>query len=303
MWFKNLTLFRLAESFSVTAEELSACLRKASFQPCASRELISYGWVTPLGPRASEFVHASTGYMLFCLQAEERILPGAVVRDAVQAKVAEIEERQGRQVRPGEKRSIREEVLYDMVPRAFTRRRQTYAYIDPRRGWLIIDGVGRRMVEELTRLLRDGLGSLPIRPPAVVNSPAMVMTSWLDHGDLMAGFVLGEECELRDGREAAGIVRCRGQDLSGPEIQAHLQAGKQATRLALIWNERIAFILGEDLSIRKLRFLDLVKEQLDSGDDDTAEAVFDAQFILMCEELSQVLPAMLEAFGGENSSL
>ena len=81
-------------------------------------------------------------------------------------------------------------------------------------------------------------------------------------GKAPAEFALGDVCELREGGEAGGIVRCRGQDLTGDEIRGHLQAGKQATRLGLIWDGRVAFVLDEALVVRRLHFLDVVRESL-----------------------------------------
>lgn len=299
MWFKNLTLFRFAEPVAVTAGELAEKLGHAVFYPCASQEMVSLGWVPPLGPKATDLVHAVNGCSLLCLQVEEKVLPAAVVREAIAAKVTSIQEQQMRTVRRHEKDAIRDEIMQDLLPRAFSRRRQSHAYIDPRGGWLVVNSASRRTVEELTGLLRKTVGSLPIMPLRVASAPASVMTGWLAQGELAADFELGDECELRDAGEAGGIVRCKGQDLAGEEIRGHLQAGKQVTRLALSWDERIAFVLGEDLSIRRLRFLDLVREQLDDTSAETVEAQCDAEFTLMSGELALFLHRLLEVFGGE----
>ncbi len=299
MWFKNLTLFRFAEPFAVTAGELAEKLGHAVFYPCASQEMVSLGWVPPLGPKAKDLVHAVNGCSLLCLQVEEKVLPAAVLREAIAAKVTSIQEQQMRTVRRHEKDAIRDEIMQDLLPRAFSRCRQSHAYIDPRGGWLVVNSASRRTVEELTGLLRKTVGSLPIMPLSVASAPASVMTGWLAQGELAAGFELGDECELRDAGEAGGIVRCKGQDLAGEEIRGHLQAGKQVTRLALSWDDRIAFVLGEDLSIRRLRFLDLVREQLDDTSAETEEAQRDAEFTLMSGELALFLHRLLEVFGGE----
>jgi recombination associated protein RdgC len=95
------------------------------------------------------------------------------------------------------------------------------------------------------------------------------------------------------------VVRCRGQDLTGDEIRAHLAAGKQVTQLGLIWNDRLAFVLDEALVVRRLQFLDVVRESLQDDALGSLEAVFDAEFALMTGELTLLLPRLLELFGGE----
>lgn len=125
------------------------------------------------------------------------------------------------------------------------------------------------------------------------------MTAWLAEGGAPAGFALGDVCELREDQEGGGIVRCRGQDLTGDEIHAHLQAGKQVTRLGLTWQERVAFVLDETLIIRRLQIWNVVRESLRDMATNSAEAVFDAEFALMSGELALWLPRLLELFGGE----
>ena len=67
--------------------------------------------------------------------------------------------------------------------------------------------------------------------------------------------VLGDECELRDPAEAGAVVRCRRQDLESDEVREHLKSGKQVFQLGLEYDERVSFVLGEDLTVRKLRFV------------------------------------------------
>jgi recombination associated protein RdgC len=66
--------------------------------------------------------------------------------------------------------------------------------------------------------------------------------------------------------------------------------------LGLVFNERISFVLGEDLVVHKLKFLDVVTEELGDSQDD-AMAELDAGFALMSLELAQLLAKLDECFG------
>jgi recombination associated protein RdgC len=59
--------------------------------------------------------------------------------------------------------------------------------------------------------------------------------------------------------------------------------------------------LDETLSIKKLRFLDVVQEE--AAEVETLDAVerFDADFAIMSLELGHFLPRLAELFGGEPS--
>ena len=299
MWFKNLTLFKFSQAFTLNGIELADKLAETAFRPCLSQEMNSMGWAPPLGRKAVDLVHSANGCLLLRLQSEDKLLPPAVVNEIVDDKVFAIEEREGRKIRRREREQMRDEVMLELLPRAFTRSRDSYAYIDPRGGWLVIDSVSRKAVDEFTGLLRKSLGSLAIAPPQVNTAPDRVMTGWLTGENRPPDVELGDECELRDDTEEGGVVRCRGQDLDGAEIGAHLQAGKRVTRLSLAWNQRLSLVLADDLSIRRLRFLDLVQEQLDGVETDSDEALFDAQFVLMTGELGLFLQRLMEWWGGE----
>lgn len=298
MWFKNLTLFRLSEPFPLDAEQLAARLEQRVFQPCPSHQLNTAGWAPPLGRKATDLIHGAAGRLMMCLRTEEKLLPAVVINQAMAERIAVIEDEQRRPVRRREKQELRDQLVQELLPRALSRSRHAYAYLDPTAGWLVVDSASPRVVEELTGTLRKTVDSLPIVPLQVAQSVAAVMTAWLLEGQAPAGFALGDVCELRERGEGGGIVRCKGQDLTGDEIRSHLDAGKQVTRLGLIWDERLSFLLDEALIVRRLQFLDVVRESVQDVAD-APEAVFDAEFALMTGELAVLLPRLLAAFGGE----
>ena len=87
-----------------------------------------------------------------------------------------------------------------------------------------------------------------------------------------------------------------------PEIKNHLDSGKEVIKLAVSWADRIAFIIDENLSIKRLRFLDLIQDQLADIEAGDEAAQFDVDFSIMSLELANFLPRLLEIFGGENKS-
>lgn len=301
MWFKNLSLLRFTAPFNLTAEALEERLESGRFRACGSLEPMSYGWVAPIGKDDAPLVHAGNGCFMICAMKEEKILPASVVNEMVAEKVAEIEDRKGSPVRKKERDGIRDEVIQDLLPRAFSFSRRQYAYLDPKGGWLVVDSASSKKTEELASWLRRCLESLPVSPPAVNERPAAVMTRWLAEGAAPVDIQIEDECELRDTGEEGGIVRCKRHDLSAPEIQNHLQAGKEVMKLAVNWNDRLGFVLDDGLGIKRLRFLDLVLDQ--SADVEAADEAerFDADFSIMSLEIAAFLPRLLELFGGENN--
>ncbi|AHI29728.1 recombination-associated protein RdgC [Marinobacter similis] len=303
MWFRNARVFRFTKPFDISAEELEEKLQADTFKPCGPQETNRQGWVPPLGKHGELLVHSADGYHLIALRKEEKILPGAVVKEAVEEKAEAIEIDQGRKVRRKEKDEIKEQVMLEMLPQAFSKNRRSFAYLAPKDGVLVVDAGSAKQAEDLASTLRKSLGSLPVRPPAVEQAPAFTFTGWLNESiDIPGKVVLGNECELKDPSEDGGVVRCKGLDLKADEIRSHLDAGMQVTKLSLTWDDNVSFVLDEELGIKRLKFGETLQEQLDDIDADDAAAKFDAAFTLMTLELSRLIPGLLEAMGGEDRS-
>lgn len=297
MWFRNVRAYRLTSPFTLSAEKLDEQLASRAFQPCAKSQPRSLGWVPPL--EGSEVLaHGAGGRILLRLRREERLLPATVVREQLQERVAAIEAEQARKVYRREREALKEEIVQDCLPRAFTRSTGVYAYIDPRAGWIFVDAASANRAEELLNLLRESIGSFPVLLPQVNSAPAAVMTAWLERRSLPEGFTLGGECELREPGEDGGVVRCRGIDLLSEEVETHLHAGRQVARLALEWEERVRLLLAEDLCLRRLKFADqLVKENDEIPEADRA-ARQDADFALMSDVVTALQERVVGLFGG-----
>ena len=79
-------------------------------------------------------------------------------------------------------------------------------------------------------------------------------------------------------------------------MREHLKSGKQVTQLGLVADEHAGFVLGDDLTVRKLKFLDVVTEELQDTDRESPRAELDARFALMSLTLKPVLERLEEVF-------
>ncbi len=299
MWFKNLCLFRLKEPFTLKADELAAKLETLQFRPCGAHETVSFGWTSPLSTAESDLVHSTNGYIMLCVKKQEKVLPTAVVNEMIQEKVAEAEEQQGRKLSKKERTQLKDELIFDLLPRAFTFSKKMYAYIDPTGGWIVVDAASAKGAEDLLTLLRKAMGSLPAVPVNTIDNPVKTMTQWLVSQEMPSDITVEDECELRSPGDEGSIIRCKRHDLSLPEIQNHLDSGKEVIKLALNWGDRLSFIMDKTFSIKRLRFLDLVQDQLKEVDVEDEAMRFDVDFAIMSSELSNFLPRLMEVFGGE----
>ncbi len=302
MWFKNLQLYRFTKPFELDAEALGQRLEEQGFVPCGSQETSRSGWVPPLGRHGSEFVHATNGYLMICSKRQDKLLPAAVVNEALEEKLVQIEEREARKLPAKQRRSLKDEVVFSLLPKAFVRSSLQYAYISPRDNLLVVNAASAKRAEELIDDLRSALGSLSVIPLASNSQPIDVMTRWVNSAQPEPGFELGEECELRDNADISCVIRCKNQNLAAAEIVNHLKTGMHVSKLALNWQQRIEFVLDEKLIIKRLRFSDMVQEQADDIEADDVATRFDVDFSIMSLELAAFFKALLSALGGEDLS-
>ena len=121
MWFKNLRVYRLNKSFELSPEELNEKLAEHEFQPCGKLDPQRSGWVMPLGRHGSEYVHAVSGNIVVAFKQEDKILPSSVVKEHLEERVLEISEQESRHVSRKERDQLKDEVIFSLLPKAFTK--------------------------------------------------------------------------------------------------------------------------------------------------------------------------------------
>ena len=295
MWFKNLQIYRLPAPWAYTPEQLEKALEPGSFVPANSNELLRQGWDAPR-PNGG-LVHVVNKQMLIMLGTEKKLLPASVINQVAKAKAAEMEEAQG--FPPGKKamKELKERVADELLPRAFTLRSNVWTWIDPVNGWLVVDAASPAKADDVVKLLLKAVDKMPLESLRVQRSPVAVMTGWLEADEAPYGFTIDQDATLRATGESRAQVGYKSHTLEPDDIRRHIAAGKQCTRLAMTWNDRISFVLTDSLAIKGVKPLDVIKEGGAPAYD--AQERFDGEFTLMAGELAKMLADLVEALGGE----
>jgi recombination associated protein RdgC len=255
------------------------------------------GWVSPYGRGNEQLLVAMGAFRLLTLGGEDKLLPPAVVDAAVADKVDALSAERGRPVGGRERRRLKEEVTELLIPQAFVRPSRLSAYLDLDEGWLVVDTSSRKAAEGFLTVLRDTLDGFPAVPPDPEESPRALLTDWLTGSKLPEGIELGDECELKDPADQGAIVRCRRQDLEADEVREHLRSGKLVAQLGLVVDGHVSLVLGEDLTLRKLRFLDAAVESIEADRREGVEAEVDARFAVTTLTLKPLLSRLAGWFG------
>ena len=206
-----------------------------------------------------------------------------MVKEETKLRALELEQKQG--YKPGRKqlRDLAERITTELLPRAFAKRRVTRAWIDPVGRWVVVDAASPARAEELLEHLRNTLGELPVTRLETQLSPQGAMTQWLTAG------------------EAPATVRYLRHDLSVKEIRGHIDGGKFATRVGLLWNDRLSLLLLEPFQLKRVKSLVMVQGGEEGAAQNPADQ-FEADFALMTGECGSLLKDLVEALGGEKTA-
>lgn len=299
MWFNNIQFYRFESPFTMDMQKLEEALATRKARPCGQMEQSCEGWGKPLGRDGHALVHETNGQFMICLQRQDRLLPASVIREQLEERVWKLEGERNRALSRSEKGDVKDQLVQELLPQAFVRSSSCYACILPQEGWLIINSSSLRKAEDFLGMLQKTIPSLLLVAPSVDESLSEVMRRWMLESESMpAQFTIEDACKLISQGEHGGTIQCRQEDLENDEILAHVRAGKSVTQLALNWNERISFVLHDDLSIKRLRFDDEVVDE--AGESDDGPSRFDADFAIMAAELSQLLAALMQALPSDN---
>ncbi|CAK7069480.1 MAG: Recombination-associated protein RdgC [Kerstersia gyiorum] len=247
------------------------------------------------------YAHAVGDHVLLRLTVEEKLLPSKVVAQAAKWRAVAFEAQQG--YKPGRKqmKELKERVYDELLPRAFAVQRDTFVWIDRAGRWLGIDASSSARADEVLGLLAKSLSPFPVEPLYVEQSSGAAMTGWHADDEAPAGFTIDQDTELRAAGDGKAAVRYVKHAPEPEELRRHIASGKQCTRLALTWEDRISFVLTDALDIKRIAPLGVLAENSEASGLAEDER-FNADMALMTGEYAKLLGALVTALGGEKKN-
>lgn len=297
MWFKSLTLFRLTKPLPYTAEALHELLHPLKVKPLGAYTPNSFGWTEALGGGTENLAHGVGQAILIAAKKIQKVIPATVVKERLDEKVRQIEAAESRKCGAKEKRKMKEEILFELYPKALHSSTTIRAYVDTDKQWLIIDSSSAPMVKVFTQLWERTLPGIKIVPFAVKAQLAHRFARWLREepdGD----FNLAYDCALFDPKQSRRTITFKCQEMLSDEVSSHLSTGHLVSQLALSWAERLSFVLDQHLVFRRLRSEELTSEQFEHVPQADPLVRMDADFALMSGMLRQCLSDLVEQLDG-----
>lgn len=295
--FKNARLYSIDQWEPPTQAEIERRLNGARFVECSPTQSASIGWVEPRGEKHGGLLESVAGQLVLKLCGETKAVPGGVVKEQLGARLDQIEAATGRRPKGKAAREIKDQVVHELLPRAFPKRSTTVVWIDLEARRVLIGAASAKKADVAATQLVELFGGLRLQAVQTALSPASAMSAWLTEKQAPAGFSLDRECELRQPDSEKAVVRYARHALDIDELGEHIKQGKLPTQVAMTWNSRVSFVLTDTLAMKKIQLLDVVLE--DSGaTDDGADGGFDADVAIFTGELQQLLPDLMAVLGG-----
>ncbi|MEM9300640.1 MAG: recombination-associated protein RdgC [Pseudomonadota bacterium] len=291
-FFRNLRVYRLNQWPAPDDATLAEQLEAQALKPCGRLEPASIGWTSPYGRDDERLAHTANGCHLLRFGVNERVLPTAVLKEAVAERASAFRERTGSKPNRRQQVTLRDEVMMELLPQAFIKPAHTDCYLDPKGEWLVVDAASAKRADEIATLLRQSIDGTRLTVIDAANRIQTHLTHWLSQGQCPDELAFSDECDLRDDEDARSTVKCRHQDLETQEVRQHIDAGKRVVKLGLCWNERLSFSVSEDFALTRVRPEDILSEQFEDlpADDDLQR--MDAEFVFMTLEYRALLNSL-----------
>jgi recombination associated protein RdgC len=289
MWFKNLKIYRLI-NWDLDIDALDEQLSKHVLSEIAGTESEIRGWVPP---KASDnkLTYSSSKNILIAFGVTKKILPVSVISQYVKLKVKDIEETQS--YKPGRKemKEIKEAVTLELLPRAFSLSRKVLIWVDLNNKLLVVDTASQTVADEVVALLHRSLEKIELKMYTTKISPKILMNRWFVNEELPTIFSIDDECELKAIGEDKSSIKYSKHALDNKDIVSQIMSGKEVVKLALTWRDKVSFVLQDNLSLKKIKPLDILIEDNESDED-----AFDSDFRLMRGELSELILDLNQVF-------
>lgn len=278
---------------------LEAALQDNAFVDCKPTEMVRNGWVPPAN-HSNQLAQCVQGAWLMRFRVQTRTVPASEVKKALAEQVQKIEQAESRKVGGKEKRQFKEEIIMDLLPRTFSKDKDTYILVMPGANLIAIDATTFKQAEAALNGLRESLRSLPVK----FTSPeklSRIMGDWMQQGRADDVFVLGNDCKLVDIEKRS--ITIKGEDLTSDEVLSHLDGGYHVGTMNVVFDGTHSLNLNEDGRISGIKPTDTYFEKRDNelGEEGEAAAIFEANLFLNSTMARELAEAMERVLRGEVS--
>ena len=294
IFFKNAIVYECSNT-EVLNNISNELLQKIIFKPCGSMDTVKSGFVSPVD-NPDELMLNVQGQILLKYKTEQKILPDPVIKQAHIEKINKQEEALSRKLTKSEKASLKDEVMIDLIPRAFSKYNYYWLWIDTENKRIIVDCSSFKQAEDILAILRKELGALALTPLSIDKPLEQIMTTWVKEKLSFPPFTLGDQAELKDPLEGNGIINCKNQEITSDEMSSHFDSGKWITKLKISDTRGVNYIVNSDLTFKQIKFDSSILDENEDIGSEEFDKRLEANFFLMSKILSNSINDIKNVF-------
>ena len=294
--FKNLYLYHLIENDQIDLTAIAQQLSQQKARKCESSEPNTMGWCKALPAfDEDELLIKKSSHALIRMMSDQKILPTSVIQEELTKRLKKIEQDKGYTLGKKDKKAIKEQVIEEMLPKAFSKSSYTWGWLDIEAGLLAVDTGSAKKADEFVHFLMKTCPDVGIAPFLAVDSVQARMIEWLDDGKISEGFTIDQACELYEPSEQKPTVTFKDWNLDNEDVKKQIRSGKLPAKLAISYGENLSFVLTSQFLIKSIKFHEKSDKQ-DSHDDQRHKEETD--FFLAAEQLRVAIAGLIDACGG-----
>ncbi len=293
--FRNLRFYRFTSPWPESERDLSDKLSENAFSPCGSFSERSAGWEALGSTEDAPLCRRLNGADLIQLRTQSRVLPVAVIKEALEERLEEFRARMDLEPTAGERRRLREETRDKLLPQALVKSERNRACFLHAESLLVIDVATDSKAEWFLDQLRPCFDQFFCTPLTFKNPPSDLMHR-IFMGESPLGFSLGRECRMQDMTDSKSVVTWSDFELSDGSIRQHVVEGLILTHLGLGFDEVMSCVINQDGIFSKLKFI--AGEAVDTVDAEDPLARLDADFVLLTGAIRRLVEDLKKSLGG-----
>lgn len=250
------------------------------------------------------------GKWLMQLQFNERILPGKVRDEFLAKRVAEFDEREGR--KPGKKdyAMLKEEVEFELLPKAFIRRSQVPVIFLGKQRMVLIGTSSPKRADEVMALLHGFFDNMTksethwfsLTPVGNIVETLGIIAKDGVSTDNEDNFFVADSAVLRGTEKQT--IRIKDKDIGGHDVQELLKQQYDVHELAFAYDPNgnedeplASFTFSDKMVFKRLKLNDGVA-RVEYGTVETNEQQTEAVIWLTARTVQEIVTSFMDEFGG-----
>jgi len=288
MWLKQFQAFQISFDFE---KDLAPHLSKHPLTPCPAHARMTHGWKMFADQSLFQTIN---GYSICLFGKEERILPSAVIQNHMEKKIHELQQSRGFPIKRHEKQQMKEDIEFDLLPKAFCIQKNLTLLFDAKRKRMYIQATSTQQLEMIMAFIHKTIGNqIDISPIQTQLDVVEQWQKWLANPNTLPHFLkLSDRVQWIDSDNGRKQMRCQGYDWQEDVALEWMNKGLIPQEISFIWRERLEFTLNTKLTFKRVQALESFQEEVDANDIENDDTL--SNLLLMGHTYQQLLDDFTE---------